>query len=399
MSYYLPHEMKQVLLVSFFLNVISYGHGQQTDWGIKFSNAIIDRYQPNIDAMTHHGWDHSNSIILHGMEKVYARTNDQACFQYIKSFVDSFVSADGTIKGLRPTLDGMHPGVLCLFMFEKTGEAKYKTAATNMRNYILGTASSPSPFRKTPEGGYWHKNDDHYSNVMTVDGAYMANPFLVKYGKMFNDSESIDAATFQALLVASHCFNIETHLPYHGWDYYKNKSWANVITGTSSQVWSRNVGWYSMALVDILEDLPTTHKHYKTILYLFQQMALGIKENQNMSDGMWYDMVNRLDAPGNYPETSGTGMIVYAIKKGVDHLWLDASYHAVAEKGWNGLKKYITLYSDGKPQINSFTPGMGCKDNLEAYLAVRPVSCPAPSGTQYPHGYCAVLMAASVMEE
>jgi unsaturated rhamnogalacturonyl hydrolase len=333
------------------------------------------------------------------MEKVYARTNNKAYFNYIKSFVDSFVSDDGTIKGLRPTLDGMHPGVLCLFMFEKTGETKYKTAATNMRNYILGTPSSPSPFKKTPEGGYWHKNDDHYSNVMTVDGAYMANPFLVKYGKMFNNSESIDVATFQALLVASHCFNIETNLPYHGWDYFKNKTWANPITGTSSQVWSRNVGWYAMALVDILENLPSTHKDYKAILYLFQQMALGIKANQNKSDGLWYDMVNRLDAHGNYPETSGTGMIVYAIKKAVNHSWLDAAYDDVAMKGWNGLKKFITIYSDGKPQINSFTPGMGCKDNLEAYLAVRPVSCPNPTGTQYPHGYCAVLMAASVMED
>ena len=207
--------MTKILLVGLFSFLITCGLSQPTDWGKKFSDAIVARYQPTIDAMTHHGWDHSNSIILHGMEKIYTRTYNKSYLNYIKSFVDTFVSPDGSVKGLHPTLDGMHPGVLCLFLYEQTGQNKYKIAATNIRNYIIGTANSPSAFNKTPDGGYWHKNDEHYKNVMTVDGAYMANPFLVRYGKLFHDEKSVDVATFQILLVASHCFNPETKLPYH----------------------------------------------------------------------------------------------------------------------------------------------------------------------------------------
>jgi unsaturated rhamnogalacturonyl hydrolase len=372
---------------------------QQTNWGEKFSNAIMDRYQPTIDAMTHHGWDHSNSIILHGMEKIYAHTNNPKYFNYIKSFVDSFVDGKGNVTGLRPALDGMHPGLLCLFMYEKTGEAKYKTAATIMRNYLIGTPSNPSPFNKTPEGGYWHSQSDGNKNVMSVDGIYMAHPFLVKYGKMFNDTECFDIATFQLLLVAEKSFNITTKLPYHGWDHTKSKPWANPITGTSTQHWSRSTGWFSMALVDILESLPLSHKNYKNILFLFQQLAEGIKENQHPTLGYWYHVLNKQEVSGNYPESSTTGMVTYSIMKGVNLGLLDKSYEEVAIKGWKGLQGFIKVYSDGKPQITSFTPGMGYKNDLADYLTVVPVSCPTTTGTQHPHGYCAVLMASSVMEK
>lgn len=389
---------KQLLMV-LLLCLAFCGYSQQTNWGVEFSNAILGRYQPTIDVMTHKGWDHSNSIILHGIEKIYTRTNNPDYLNYIKLFVDSFVAGDGSITGLKAELDGIHPGLLCLFLFEETGEDKYKVAATHMRNYLVGTATTPSVFNKTPDGGYWHKNNDHYEGVMTVDGAYMAHPFLVKYGKMFNDPKCIDIATFQTLLVASRTFNVETNLPYHGWDYTKSKSWANKITGTSSEVWSRSVGWYAMALVDILENLPNTHKDYDNISYLFRQLAIGIKDTQNSSDGLWYQIINKPEIPGNYPETSGSGMIIYALKKGVNHGWLNTSFDNIAYNGWTGLKEYITSYSDGKPQINSFNPGMGIKDNVEDYIAVRPVSCPSVSDKQHPHGYCAILMAAYVMEK
>jgi unsaturated rhamnogalacturonyl hydrolase len=233
---------------------------------------------------------------------------------------------------------------------------------------------------------------------MTIDGVYMANPFLLKYGVLFNDNESIDVALFQTFLAASRMFNIETHLPYHGWDYQKKQSWANPITGTATEVWSRNVGWFSMALADMLESLPTTHKDYKNLLYLYQQLAIGIKNTQNSKDGLWSQLINHKELADNYTETSASGMIIYAIKKGVSNKWLDDSYNVIAENGWKGFKKHIAVYKDGKPQIKSFCPGMGIKDNAKEYLAVRPVDCPSDSGKDQPHGYIAVLMAASVME-
>lgn len=391
-----PVKLSLILIIALF-NAVS-GKGQSQHLGEQFSQSIIRRYQPNIDVMTHKGWDHSNSIILHGMEKIYEHTNNPAYLNYIRSFADAFINADGTIKGMAPALDRIHPGMICLFLFEKTGEIKYKAAAKYLRDYLVGSETSPSVFKKTPEGGYWHKNELNYQDVMTVDGIYMAYPFLVKYGKLFNDTVAINVAVSQTLLIASHSFNITNNLPYHAWDYSKSKPWANPITGTSSIPWSRSVGWFSMALVDILENLSPSHKDFGTVLYLFKQLALGIRECQHTTDGLWYQVVNCVKCPGNYPEISGSGMIVYAIRKGVNNKWIDPAFKIVAEKGWQGIKNNIRRFSDGMPQVVSVAPGMGCKKSYEEYVTVRPVSCPSEDEVQHPHGYCAVLMASSVME-
>lgn len=377
----------------------NFASAQNTTFGVQFSDAIITRYQPTIDVFTNKGWDHTNSIVLYGIEKTYSKHKNPTYLKYIKDFVDDFVDEKGQIKGLKPELDAIHPGVLCLFLYEETKEEKYKMAATQLKNYIVGTSTIPSLFRKTPDGGYWHKNNGNYDNVMTIDGVYMANPFLLKYGLLFNDNECVDIALFQTFLAASKMFNIETHLPYHGYDYKKTETWASPITGTASQVWSRNVGWFSMALADMLETLPASHKDYKKLLYLYQQLAIGIKNTQNTKDALWCQLINHKDLADNYSETSGSGMILYALKKGVNNKWLDDSYASIVENGWNGLKKYITVYSDGKPQIKSFCPGMGIKNTIKEYLDVRPFDCPSTTFKNQPHGYFGVLMAASVMEK
>lgn len=365
--------------------------------GEEMAEGILYRYQPTINSMTNKGWDHSNSIVLHGLEKLYRKNGDQLYLEYIQRFVDDFIGEDGSLVEKHAELDGIHPAVLCLFLYEETGQEKYKVAAKNMRDFLIGTPDAPSVFRKTSEGGFWHKNNDHYQDVMTVDGVYMANPFLIKYGRMFGDTVAVNTATFQTLLVSSHTWNLETRLPYHGWDASHLHSWSNPITGTSPEVWSRSVGWYIMALADMLIELPKSHPDYADLLYIYQSLAVGVKENQR-EDGLWNQMVNRPSVEGNYLETSGSGMIIFGLQMGIEQGWIDDSYQYVTNLAWQGMQRYLVQYTDGYLQVTSFNPGMGIKDNLEEYLKVRPTVCPSEEKKQHPHGYCAVLMAASVME-
>jgi unsaturated rhamnogalacturonyl hydrolase len=365
--------------------------------GVELSNAILQRHTPTIDAMGGYGWDHANSAVLHGMEKIYLRTGGKAYLAYIKAYADQFIGADGSIKSPKLNLDGIHPGVLCLFLFEQTGERKYMMAATAMRDLMVGTAAKPSTFKRSPIGGYWHKSEDKYKNVMTVDGLYMAYPFLVRYGLAAREPALLDLAAEQILMVAAGSFDPRMNLPYHGWDWGKEKPWAHPITGTSPHYWSRASGWFSMALVDVLEHLPPSHPQYGKLLFLFQGLAQGLKAVQH-TDGYWYHVLDTPTRPGNYQESSGTGMIVYALQKGVNLKLLEPSYGAVAQRGWTALKGNISKAPDGGPQVNSFAPGMGVQADYAAYVAVRPVSIPGAPGKQQPHGYIGVLMAASVME-
>lgn len=390
-------HLASLLLSGVFIN-FSNATENSKPVGTQVADAIIARYQPTIDVLTHHGWDHSNSIVLHGIEKIYLHNKNAQYLDYIKNFADDYINADGSINGLLTTLDGMHPGVICLFLYQQTGEEKYRLAAQTMRNHLLGSEAKPSVFNKTPDGGYWHKNDEKYKNVLSVDGLYMKDPFLVRYGVMFNEPNTINAALEQVLLVAQRSFNIRTNLAFHAWSYDKNPAWADPITGQASQYWSRASGWLVMALVDILEYLPKDHKDYSKITYLYQRLAQGIKASQNPANGLWYQVLDAYNQPDNYPEISGSGMMVYGLQKGVALKLLPEEYSLIAKRGWQGMQTYIKTYTDGGPQITSVAPGMSAQINYQAYVDIKPISVPSPAPKQYSHGYIGVLMAASVME-
>ncbi|MGG9971376.1 glycoside hydrolase family 88/105 protein [Ferruginibacter sp. SUN002] len=388
-------KKRLLIVVIFFIDLTSV-LAQSDTWSVKFSDAIITRYQPTINVMTNKGWEYSNSIVLHGMEKVYTYTRDNNYLLYMQNYIDPYLT--NLNANLSSTLDKIHPGIVCLFLYQQTGLTKYKTAATTLRNYLLATNN----FKKTPDGGYWHKNNGGYNNIMMLDGIYMAHPFLAKYGVMFNDDSALNTATRQTLLLASHTYDSSLHLAKHAWDYTKSSVWADPATGTSSEVWSRAMGWYMMAIVDILKSLPKSHTDYSKMRSLLDSLCIGVKNTQDDVTGLWYQVMHKKDSIGNYLESSGSGMLIYALKTAVDNEWIDTGYLSVCRKGWEGLKTKISTYSDGLPRINSFAPAMSVQNNYTAYVTTpyTPVNCPAPGTlvTQHPHGYCGLLMAASAME-
>ena len=200
--------MKNILYSIAFSCFATFTFAQPTTWGIQFSNAIKTRYTPTINNMTNKGWEYSNSIITHGMEKIYDKTPDASYLNYIKAYIDLYVTAGGGIPSGIISLDKIHPGISVLFLYEKMKSAnnvdttKYKTAALNLRNILVGPAST---YPKTSSGGiFWHKNNGSYNNIVLLDGVYMAHPFLAKYGRLFNDNAAMDTAINQIQCQANH---------------------------------------------------------------------------------------------------------------------------------------------------------------------------------------------------
>jgi unsaturated rhamnogalacturonyl hydrolase len=52
---------------------------------------------------------------------------------------------------------------------------------------------------------------------------------------------------------------------------------------------------------------------------------------------MWFQVLDQGGREGNYLEASGSSMFVYALAKGVRQGYLDNSYLAVAQRGYQGL--------------------------------------------------------------
>lgn len=403
--------MKRLLPVFIFL-FFCYPAISQTTWGVQFSDAIISRYSPTINTMTSKGWEYSNTIILHGMEKIYNKTNNVAYRNYIKSFIDTYLNADGSFKATvtLTSLDRVHPGISVLFLYEqlKSGSAsdstKYRTAATNLRNVLVGASASYAGFRTPVKKMFWHKQSG-YDNIVMLDGMYMAHPFLAKYGRLFNDNAAIDTAVNQVLFTYNQLYVSATHLIKHAWHEPGStnpQTWEDGA-GNSTSVWSRAMGWYTMALVDLLKYVPSSHPRRGELLTALQNLCVGIKNYQDPTSKLWYQIVDKTSATlsGNYIESSGSAMFIYTLKTAVDSGWISsATYLPVAQSAWTGIQSKITMYTDSKPMINDFAPAMSVQNTEALYVqaSLQSVDCPVASGTQQPHGYAGILMAASVME-
>jgi unsaturated rhamnogalacturonyl hydrolase len=233
---------------------------------------------------------------------------------------------------------------------------------------------------------------------MWLDSIYMGEPFLMRYATAIGTcgSSCADTVFKQMLLISQHVRDTNTGLLYHAWDDSpagQKASWANATTGRSPSVWGRALGWYAMSLVDLLPDLPAGAQHDQ-LLSILQSLATGLKNTQDASTGLWFQVVDQGAMSSDWLESSGSGMFVYALKVGVNRGYLDSSYLTVANKGWTGMMSKVTNSSGTMPSITGAVKGMGVQDTYAAYVATTLM----PLLTDSPHGLCAILLAASEME-
>ncbi len=351
---------------------------------VRLADAVLARW-PDPTTLSDKGWEYTNGIVLRGIAEVYARTRDPRYLDYIQRFVDAYVSEDGTIAMGEEThnLDRVQPGVLLLLLAQEDRGPRYAAAARALRGRF-------ATFPRNAEGGFWHK--DKYPDEMWLDGIYMAEPFLAGYGRLYGDPTAASTAVEQATLVARHTFDPARSLFRHAWDADGNAAWAEPATGIAPVAWSRGMGWFLMALVDILKELPADHPGRPALVRLLQQGAEGARRWQDPGSGLWYQVLDEGDRKDNWLETSGSAMFVYALSVGAERGWLDPSLAGVARKGWDGLlRRAVKTDAEGRPKVLGTVQGMGVQRRVEDYLDKQRLA-------DAPHGLCAVLLAAAQME-
>ena len=361
-----------------------------TTVGTSIADWMIAKY-PNIETLTaKSSWEYTNGMILSGFVKLYAKTKNPSYIKYVQTWVDRYVSSAGVINRTSTfSQDATQPAALLPALYAFTGAAKYKTAATSQRNLY------PS-FPKNSEGAFYHKAN--YPNQQWLDGLWMGEPFLALYGKTWATTGSDQsfcyntAATQLKIIKAA---NASTNLLRHAHDPSLAAAWADPTTKNSPCFWGRAMGWYAMALVDVLDSLPATHADYQNILTIYKSVVVGLKATQDSSTGLWWQVLDQPTGSGNYLETSASAMFVYAIKKGVDKGYIDsATYLPVATKGWTGVKSKITFGAGTPPStvtVAGAVAGMGVQTSFANYVAIKATN-------NAPHGFAGVLAAASVME-
>ena len=180
----------------------------------------------------------------------------------------------------------------------------------------------------------------------------MAAPFYARYAAQFHEpAAAFDDIALQIRLAANHTYDPATGLFYHGWDEKKQQGWANKITGTSSNFWGRAMGWYGMALVDVLDYFPTNHPARPEIITTLRTLCAGVVKCQDPQSGLWYQVVDQGKRPGNYLEASCSGMFVYTLAKGVNRGYLPHDFESAARRGYRGLVEKL-VRNDGPGRIS-----------------------------------------------
>jgi unsaturated rhamnogalacturonyl hydrolase len=319
-------------------------------------------------------------VVLKGIEQVWLDTHDSKYLDYIRRNIDRFVGADGNISTYNLqdyNLDQVNPGKLLFRLYQETPHEKYRKALQLLRSQLQ---TQP----RTSEGGFWHKKRHPYQ--MWLDGVYMAAPFYAQYADSFDEPVGLDDVAHQIMLVARHTHDPRTGLFYHGWDESKMQKWADPMTGCSAQFWGRGMGWYAMALVDVLDFLPASHQARDRIVTIFERMIHSLTLVQDAATGLWYQVLDRGGGEGNDTEAAASCMFVYAMAKGIQRGYLAPKYLEATRRGYAGiLQRLIEIDACGQINLTRFcqAAGLGAaqqRDGSYAYDIGEPVTSNAPKG-------------------
>jgi len=287
-------------------------------------------------------WTYDQGVILKGMEGLWYATGDGKYFNYIQKSMDFFVNDKGEIRGYKQdeyNIDNVLCGRNLLTLYAVTGKEKYYKAASILREQLK---TQP----RTKEGGFWHKK--RYPYQMWLDGLYMGEPFYSEYAKTFHEEAAFDDIANQFIWMEQHARDAKTGLLYHAWDESKEQKWANKQTGCSPNFWARAMGWYGIALVDVLEQFPQDHPKRKALIEILQRYISAVEKVQDASTGLWWDILDKPNQPKNYQEASASCMFVYTIAKAVRLGYSNSSNIGTAKKGYAGIiKKFIKTDANG----------------------------------------------------
>jgi unsaturated rhamnogalacturonyl hydrolase len=338
-------------------------------WSVRMADATIAR-----NPVLFEKWDYTAGLMLTAYERVGRATGTTKYDAYIKASLDRFVQPDGAIATYKLdefNLDQINMGRALFPLATKGSDPRYRTALDRLRDQLR---QQP----RTSEGGFWHKRI--YPEQMWLDGLYMAEPFYAAYAKAYGAPADFDDITKQFLLVARSTRDPATGLLRHAWDAARVQKWADPNSGQSPHAWGRAMGWYLMAVTDVLDQLPANHKDRDALIRTAQDLAEAVSRNQDPVSGLWYQVVDQPTRPKNYLEASASAMFVYAFARGVKQGWLPARYRAIAERGFDGLVgRLVITDTDGLPSLTGIckVAGLGgtpYRDGSYDYYVSEPVA-------------------------
>lgn len=259
-------------------------------------------------------WSYVMGIELEAMLDTYLKYGNPRVWEYCKEYTDTMINAQGEIRGYQLkdyNLDNIRTGHFVARMYQQKPEQKNLLA---MREMMKQLQQQP---RTEEDGVFWHKAI--YSYQVWLDGIFMGLPFYTmaapillsakEAGKVYDDAIQQVKTTYERT------FDPQTGLNRHAWDETHEMFWADPQTGLSQHCWGRAQGWYTMALIELLDALPTNYARRQEVVAILQQDLENVVKWQDKESGLWYQVMDAPNREGNYLEATCSSMFAYALLK------------------------------------------------------------------------------------
>lgn len=302
-------------------------------------------------------WNYIDGCMITSLLQMSEITGVKKYFAFAEGFIDYYVSENGDILGYdieKYNLDDINEGRVLFELYAQTGKEKYRLAIEKQKAQLDGQP-------RTDTGNFWHKLI--YPNQIWLDGIYMAQVFNTLYSKLYGGKNYADMLS-QIENVNKYMQDKTTGLYYHGLDCSKSIFWADKETGLSRNFWLRSIGWFTVALVDIIEIIDDEDAKGR-LTRIFSDLIDSITIFRDES-GLYWQVVDQPGRNGNYLETSGSSMIAYAQLKGARIGVLDSSYASLGKATFDGIcARYLKVNDAGELNLGGIclVAGLGPENN------------------------------------
>ena len=314
-------------------------------------------------------WNYTTGLELYAFLDTYAfmapylvSKQDSTILDYVDSWYDEVIDSEGHIganyKKSNYNLDHICPARTLFLLQAYRPKEKYALA-------IEEIASQLKTQPRTKAGAFWHKKA--YPYQVWLDGLYMAEPFYAMWASTQpepqRDSLFSDIA-LQFKVAAEKTYDPSTGLYRHAWDESREMFWCDKETGQSAHSWGRAMGWYAMALVDVLDYFPENHPERAELLDILRHILETLPKYADPDTGMWYQVLDSPGREGNYTEATCSAMFSYVYLKSVRKRYFSDKEFAL--KTYENLcKTFIRVEKGGMLTLTRCcaVAGLGGKDN------------------------------------
>lgn len=338
------------------------GNMNALDYAKMGAKTLMDKFTAETLPPVNH-FHYHQGVFLAGVEQVYKLTGDKKYKEYIKSWMDMHIDENGNAQYQADTIfDDVQPCLLLFDLYRETGDERYKIMMDrSFRNVEMWPTNA--------KGGVWHMK--FMDNQMWLDTMYMMGVFTARYAHEFDNPYMFEKLHKQMMLMREYMTNPQNGLLYHVWDDSKKIENCDPETGLIKYCWGRAIGWYVVAIAEMLEYIPENHPLRQDFIDIEIEVLNAIKKYQDKKSGCWYQLVDTVDDSRNWTESSCTALFTYAMAKCLRNGIIDASFKETTDKGYEGTISKTEI-RDGEFCMKDICIGTGYGDEQHYYN--RPTS-------------------------